>query len=102
MRFGYGFNHNINGFLAFDDYCLRGMLNRGIWIFTDVTKGTSLFMLEKALGPAIDFAEGRSGSGSVAWIIQGAVWLAISSTLTFIGLWLGHEPTLYTVFRLGD
>ena len=68
------------------------MLNRGIWIFTDVTKGFSLFMLEKALGPAIDFAEGRSGSGSVAWIIQGAVWLAISSTLTFIGLWLGHEP----------
>ena len=69
------------------------MLNRGIWVFTDVTKGTSLFMLEKALGPAIDFAEGRKGSGAVAWIIQGAVWLVISSTLTFVGLWLGHEPT---------
>ncbi|MDP7002061.1 MAG: hypothetical protein QF911_00580 [Candidatus Thalassarchaeaceae archaeon] len=68
------------------------MLNRGIWIFTDVSKGMSMFMLEKALGPAIDFAEGRKSSGARTWIIQGALWLIPASTLTFAGLWLKHDP----------
>ena len=49
-------------------------------------------MLEKALGPAADFAEGRKGSGAKAWIIQGALWLIPASTLTFCGLWLSHDP----------
>ena len=69
------------------------MLNRGIWVFTDVSKSMSMFMLEKALGPAIDFAEGRQGSGAKAWIMQGAFWLILASALTFCGLWLGHDPT---------
>jgi hypothetical protein len=69
------------------------MLNRGIWVFTDVSKSMSMFMLEKALGPAIDFAEGRPGSGARAWIMQGAFWLIPASAFTFCGLWLGHEPT---------
>ncbi|MED5398343.1 MAG: hypothetical protein VYD41_03310, partial [Candidatus Thermoplasmatota archaeon] len=68
------------------------MLNRGIWLFTDVSKGMSMFMLEKALGPAIDFAEGRKGSGARTWIIQGALWLIPASTLTFAGLWMKHDP----------
>ena len=68
------------------------MLNRGIWVFTDVSKSMSMFMLEKALGPAADFAEGRKGSGAKAWIIQGALWLIPASTLTFCGLWLSHDP----------
>ncbi len=68
------------------------MLNRGIWVFTDVSKSMSMFMLEKALGPAIDFAEGRKGSGATTWIMQGALWLIPASTLTFCGLWLGHDP----------
>jgi len=68
------------------------MLNRGIWIFTDVSKSMSLFMLEKALGPAIDFAEGRPGSGARAWIMQGMFWLILASTFTFCGLWLNHDP----------
>ena len=68
------------------------MLNRGIWVFTDVSKSMSMFMLEKALGPAADFAEGRKGSGAKAWIIQGAIWLIPASTLTFCGLWLSHDP----------
>ncbi len=69
------------------------MLNRGIWIFTDVSKSMSLFMLEKALGPAIDFAEGRPGSGARAWIMQGMFWLILASAFTFCGLWLDHDPT---------
>ena len=35
------------------------MVNRGIWVFTDVSKSMSLFMLEKALGPPIDFVDGK-------------------------------------------
>ena len=31
------------------------LVNRGIWVFTDVSKSMSMFMLEKALGPPIDF-----------------------------------------------
>ena len=46
------------------------MLNRGIWAFTDVTKSMSMFMLEKALGPPIDFVEGRNGSAATTWIMH--------------------------------
>ncbi len=68
------------------------LLNRGIWVFTDVSKSLSMFMLEKALGPPIDFVEGRKGSASTTWIIQGALWLIPASILTFCGLWLQHDP----------
>jgi len=68
------------------------LLNRGIWIFTDVSKSLSMFMLEKALGPPIDFVEGRNGAASTTWIIQGALWLIPASILTFCGLWLQHDP----------
>ena len=40
------------------------LVNRGIWVFTDVSKSMSMFMLEKALGPPIDFVEGRKGAAS--------------------------------------
>ncbi|MBI87950.1 MAG: hypothetical protein CMB67_02835 [Euryarchaeota archaeon] len=51
-----------------------------------------MFMLEKALGPPIDFVEGRNGAASTTWIIQGALWLIPASILTFCGLWLQHDP----------
>ena len=69
------------------------MLNRGIWAFTDVSKSMSMFMLEKALGPAVDFVEGRKGSGAKTWIMHGALWLVPSSFFIFSGLWLAHDPT---------
>ena len=47
------------------------LINRGIWVFTDVSKSMSMFMLEKALGPPIDFVEGKKGSAATSWIIQG-------------------------------
>tara|TARA_Y100000588_G_scaffold330817_1_gene367965 strand:+ start:5891 stop:7549 length:1659 start_codon:yes stop_codon:yes gene_type:complete len=68
------------------------MLNRGMWVFTDVTKSMSMFMLEKALGPPIDFVEGRKGSAAATWIMHGALWMIPSSALTFCGLWLSHDP----------
>ena len=49
------------------------LIKRGLWIFNDVAKGLSMFMLEKALGPAIDFVSGRPGSSSSTWIIHGSV-----------------------------
>ncbi|MBD60527.1 MAG: hypothetical protein CMB03_01495 [Euryarchaeota archaeon] len=74
-------------------FVVFAMINRGIWVFTDVSKSMSMFMLEKALGPAVDFAEGRKGSGAKTWILQGALWLIPASTLTFCGLWLRHDPS---------
>ena len=68
------------------------LVNRGIWVFTDVSKSMSMFMLEKALGPPIDFVEGKKGSAATSWIIQGALWLIPASVITFCGLWLSHDP----------
>jgi hypothetical protein len=34
------------------------LTQRGLWIFSDVAKGTVSFMLEKALGPGSDLVEG--------------------------------------------
>ena len=68
------------------------MINRGIWVFTDVSKSMSLFMLEKALGPPIDFVDGKKGSASTTWILQGTLWIIPASLVTFCGLWLSHDP----------
>jgi hypothetical protein len=68
------------------------LVNRGIWVFTDVSKSMSMFMLEKALGPPIDFVDGKHGSAATTWIIQGAIWIVPASIITFCGLWLSHDP----------
>jgi len=68
------------------------LVNRGVWVFTDVSKSMSMFMLEKAIGPPIDFVEGKRGSAATSWIIQGALWLIPASVITFCGLWLSHDP----------
>ena len=68
------------------------LVNRGIWVFTDVSKSMSLFMLEKALGPPIDFVDGKKGSASTTWILQGTLWIIPASLVTFCGLWLSHDP----------
>ena len=65
---------------------------KGLGVLGGITRGMTMFMLEKALGPGADLVEGRKGSGAKVWIIQGMIWLFISATLTFIGLWLGHDP----------
>ena len=75
------------------------LLKRGLWIFNEVSKSLSMFMLEKALGPAIDFVSGRSGSASTAWIIHGFIWTFAASTFTFVGLWLTHDSTALHSFE---
>mgnify|MGYP006216606267 CR=1 FL=1 len=40
--------------------------SRGLGVLGDVLRPTGLFLLEKALGPAIDFAEGKPGSAARA------------------------------------
>ena len=69
------------------------LMKRGLSIFNDVAKGMAMFMLEKALGPAIDFVQGKPGSASRTWIMHGMMWTMIASILTFEGLWLSHDPT---------
>ncbi len=68
------------------------LIQRGLWIFSDVAKGTVSFMLEKALGPGTDLVEGRPGSGARSWIFQGTLWLILASTFTFTSMWLTHDP----------
>ncbi|MDC0059153.1 hypothetical protein OAJ37_01070 [Euryarchaeota archaeon] len=68
------------------------LTQRGLWIFSDVAKGTVSFMLEKALGPGSDLVEGRPGSGAKSWILQGTLWLILGSMFTFTGMWLTHDP----------
>lgn len=69
------------------------LIQKGLWIFSDVVKGTVFFMLEKALGPGSDLVEGRPGSGARSWIFQGTLWLILASTFTFTSMWLTHDPT---------
>ena len=68
------------------------LIQKGLGVLGGITRGMTMFMLEKALGPGADLVEGRKGSGAKVWIIQGMIWLFVSATLTFIGLWLGHDP----------
>ena len=68
------------------------LIQKGLGVLGGITRSMTMFMLEKALGPGADLVEGRKGSGAKVWIIQGMIWLFISATLTFIGLWLGHDP----------
>ena len=67
------------------------LTQRGLWIFSDVAKGTVSFMLEKALGPGSDLVEGRPGSGARSWILQGTLWLILGSMFTFTSMWLTHD-----------
>ncbi|MBP51357.1 MAG: hypothetical protein CMA68_04695 [Euryarchaeota archaeon] len=69
------------------------LIKRGLSIFNDVAKTMGMFMLEKALGPAIDFVQGKPGSASKTWILHGMIWAMVASILTFEGLWLSHDPT---------
>ena len=68
------------------------LMQRGLWIFSDVAKGTVSFMLEKALGPGADLVEGRPGAGARSWIMQGALWMIFASMFTFTSMWLTHDP----------
>ena len=68
------------------------LVQRGLWIFSDVAKGTVSFMLEKALGPGADLVEGRPGARARSWIMQGALWMIFASMFTFTSMWLTHDP----------
>ncbi|DAC61773.1 MAG TPA: hypothetical protein HA357_05090 [Candidatus Thalassarchaeaceae archaeon] len=68
------------------------LMQRGLWIFSDVAKGTVSFMLEKALGPGADLVEGRPGAGARSWIMQGSLWMIFASMFTFTSMWLTHDP----------
>ena len=68
------------------------LMQNGMWIINDVVKSMCRFALGKALGPAIDFVEGREGSASKTWMMQGMFWLILASLFTFEGLWLAYDP----------
>ncbi|MEC7686065.1 MAG: hypothetical protein VX184_00305 [Candidatus Thermoplasmatota archaeon] len=68
------------------------LMQNGMWILNDVIKSMCRFALGKALGPAIDFVEGREGSASKTWMMQGMFWLILASLFTFEGLWLAYDP----------
>ena len=67
------------------------LMQNGMWILNDVVKSMCRFALGKALGPAIDFVEGREGSASKTWMMQGMFWLILASLFTFEGLWLAYD-----------
>ena len=68
------------------------LMQNGLWILNDVVKSMCRFALGKAIGPPIDFVEGRQGSASRTWIMQGMFWLVLASLFTFEGLWLEYDP----------
>ena len=68
------------------------LMQNGLGILNDVVKSMCRFALGKALGPAIDFVEGREGSASKTWMMHGLFWLILASLFTFEGLWLAYDP----------
>ena len=68
------------------------LLNRGVPVFQELIRDMTDFFMEKALGPGADLFEGRTGSGTVAWMMHGMLWTSIGATFTFVGLWMMHEP----------
>ena len=68
------------------------LVNRGVPIFQELIRDMTDFFMEKALGPGADLFEGRSGSGTVAWMMHGMLWTSIGAAFTFIGMWMAHEP----------
>ncbi|MBS65833.1 MAG: hypothetical protein CMA93_05900 [Euryarchaeota archaeon] len=68
------------------------LMQNGFWILNDVVKSMCRFALGKAIGPPIDFVEGRQGSASRTWMMQGMFWLILASLFTFEGLWLAYDP----------
>ena len=90
MRLRYGRRSYLNGFLLGLDAPI--LLLDAEWILNDVVKSMCRFALGKAIGPPIDFVEGREGSASKSWMMQGMFWLILASLLTFEGLWLAYDP----------
>ena len=68
------------------------LVNRGVPIFQELVRDMTDFFMEKALGPGADLFEGRQGSGTVAWMMHGMLWTSIGASLTFVGMWMVHEP----------
>ena len=60
------------------------LMQNGMWILNDVVKSMCRFALGKALGPAIDFVEGREGSASKTWMMQGMSCLLGATTRLLI------------------
>ena len=68
------------------------LVSRGVPVFQELIRDMSDFFMEKALGPGADLFEGREGSGPVAWMFHGMLWLCVGATFTFVGMWVAHEP----------
>ena len=77
------------------------LMQNGLWILNDVVKSMCRFALGKAIGPPIDFVEGRQGSASRTWIMQGMFWLVLASLFTFEGFGLNTTHTPSTAYPHG-
>ena len=65
-------NHLITWLILFGFFALS---SRGLGTLGEVLRSTGMFLLEKALGPAIDFAEGKPGSAARTWIVLSSLCL---------------------------
>ena len=63
-------NHLATWLILFIFFALA---SRGLGTLGEVLRSTGMFLLEKALGPAIDFAEGKPGSAARTWIVLSLV-----------------------------
>ncbi|DAC68487.1 MAG TPA: hypothetical protein D7I12_05850 [Candidatus Poseidoniales archaeon] len=81
-------NHLATWLILFIFFALA---SRGLGTLGEVLRSTGMFLLEKALGPAIDFAEGKPGSAARTWIVLSSLWLFVAVCFTFLGIWVGHD-----------
>jgi len=51
----------------------------------------SIFMLDKAPAGVIDLFSKEKGAGARNWLLFGAIWATIASTVTFLSIWLSYD-----------
>lgn len=51
----------------------------------------SMFFLDKAPAGVIDLFSKEKGSGARTWLIFGAIWATLASTITFLMIWLTYD-----------
>jgi len=73
--------------------------SRGLGAATAGLKDFGNFMLEKAPGPLVDLIENREGAASRIWMMHGAFWMFIASSITFVSMWLEQDPKALDAFK---
>ncbi|MDP7202676.1 MAG: hypothetical protein QGF72_00930 [Candidatus Poseidoniaceae archaeon] len=65
--------------------------NNGLGELRRPLRQLSVFLLDKAPAGVIDMFSKEKGAGAKNWLLFGAIWATIASTVTFLSIWLSYD-----------